>query len=300
MKRAMKNTLIVMALPLMMAACNQKKVDQLTMENQDLKISNEQLSVHVEDYLQTFNEIEANLEEIKSRENLVNLKTSDDVQNEKGAKQAIVEDIRAINALMLENKTKIEELSSKLGSTNGHFKNMVARLNTRIQEQEEQIATMTASIEQMNIENEDLTKNLAELNVTLDTLSTVAMMQEGVIIEQMQTIEGQTAEMNKAFVAVGTLKELKESKVVVSEGGLLGLGKVERLSEGAEDGAFKQINIREVNEIALDTKKLEFVTTHPEGSYELARNDEEKVEKLIITNPEMFWNTSRYLVLKVN
>ncbi len=300
MKQAIKNTLIVMAFPLLMAACNQKKIDQLTMENQDLKTSNEQLNLHVEDYLQTFNEIEANLEEIKSRENLINLKTSDDVQNEKGAKQAIVEDIRAINALMLENKTKIEELSSKLSSTNSHFKNMVARLNTRIQEQEEQIATMTASIERMNIENEDLTRNLAELNVTLDTLSSKASMQESLISEQQQTIEGQTAEMNKAYIAVGTLKELKENNVIVSEGGLLGLGKVERLSNGANNGAFKEINIREVNEIALDTKKLEFVTTHPEGSYELARNNEEKVEKLIITNPDLFWNASRYLVVRVN
>jgi chromosome segregation ATPase len=300
MKTAMKNLLVVVSIPLAMAACNQKKIDQLTLENHELKTSNEALHIQAEDYLQTFNEIEANLEEIKTRENLINLKTSDDVENKIGARQAIVEDIRAINALMLENKEKIDALTSKLSGTNSHFKKMVARLNKRIQEQEEQIATMTASLEELNLENEDLTRNLAALNVTLDTLTNLASVQESIITEQMLTIEDQTTEMNKAYVAVGTLKELKEENVIVSEGGLLGLGKVERLSEQVDEAAFTQINIREVNEIALDAKKMEFVTTHPEGSYEIARNDEEKVEKLIITDPDQFWNASRYLVVRVN
>lgn len=292
--------MLAIALPAIMLACNQKKVEQLTEENTQLSSANQELNVQVEDYLQTFNEIEANLEEIKQRENLIEMTTSDDVNNTDKAKQGIVEDIRRINALMLENREKMQELQTKLSGTSSHFQKMVARLNERIKEQDSQILAMKEELEQMNSANQELTVNLQALNTTLDTLSRTNFEQEQLISEQKDIIDNQTAEMNKAYVAIGSLKQLKEEQVVLTEGGLFGLGKVEKLNEQASPEAFRQINIREVQEIPVDARKMELVTTHPEGSYTLSKNEAEVVEKLVITDPDRFWNTSRYLVVKVN
>jgi DNA repair exonuclease SbcCD ATPase subunit len=292
--------MLAIALPAIMLACNQKKVEQLTEENTELSSANQELNVQVEDYLQTFNEIEANLEEIKQRENLIEMTTSDDVNNSDKAKQGIVEDIRRINALMLENREKMQELQTKLSGTSSHFQKMVARLNERIKEQDSQILAMKEELEQMNSANQELTVNLQALNTTLDTLSRTNFEQGQLISEQKDIIDNQTAEMNKAYVAIGSLKQLKEEQVVLTEGGLFGLGKVEKLNEQASPEAFRQINIREVHEIPVEARKMELVTTHPEGSYTLSKNEAEVVEKLVITDPDRFWNTSRYLVVKVN
>jgi len=300
MKKTMKNSLLVLALPAIMLACNQKKVDELTQQTEQLSSANQELNVQLEDYLQTFNEIESNLEEIKKRENLIELSTSDDPQSTTNAKHHIITDIKAINALMLENKAKMEELQGKMQGTSSHFQKMVARLNERIKEQDGEILAMKEQLEEMSSTNQELTANLVELNTTLDTLSQTAREQEQLIAAQQETIETQIDEMNKAYIAVGSLKELKEEKVVVTEGGVLGLGKVEKLNEQASPSAFQQINIQEVKEIPLEGKKMEFVTTHPEGSYVLAKNDQEKVEKLVITDPIQFWNASRYLVVRVD
>jgi len=40
------------------------------------------------------------------------------------------------------------------------------------------------------------------------------------------------------------------------------------------------------------------LTSHPEGSYELKKDDKGQLT-LVITNPNKFWSVSRYLVIEV-
>ena len=39
------------------------------------------------------------------------------------------------------------------------------------------------------------------------------------------------------------------------------------------------------------------VSTHPEGSYELVTDGSKSVEKLLITDPVRFWESSKVLVV---
>ena len=61
---------------------------------------------------------------------------------------------------------------------------------------------------------------------------------------------------------------------------------------------FTQIDIRDTKEIKLYSKSAKLLTTHPEGSYVLAK-DAKGQYVLRITNPTEFWSVSRYLVIQV-
>ena len=51
-------------------------------------------------------------------------------------------------------------------------------------------------------------------------------------------------------------------------------------------------------EIKFYSKKAEILTAHPSSSYELQR-DANKQYVLRITDPDLFWSTSKYLVVMV-
>ena len=62
--------------------------------------------------------------------------------------------------------------------------------------------------------------------------------------------------------------------------------------------AATKVDIRNISEIKLMSKSAKLLTTHPSSSYALVR-DANKQYTLRITNPQIFWSTSKYLVVLV-
>ena len=84
-------------------------------------------------------------------------------------------------------------------------------------------------------------------------------------------------------------KELKEQNIIDG-------GKV--LSSNFNKNYFTKIDIRKDKEIKLYSKSAKLLTAHPASSYTLTR-DANKQYVLRITNPQIFWSTSKYLVIQV-
>ena len=61
---------------------------------------------------------------------------------------------------------------------------------------------------------------------------------------------------------------------------------------------FTKIDIRVDKEIKLYSKSAKILTSHPASSYTL-QQDANKQYILRITNPQIFWSTSKYLVVMV-
>ncbi len=284
-----------------LASCNQDKIDQLSSENEQLATRTTELNTEVEKYLKTFNEIEANLREIKAREDKLNLSAEDNVeyQNEDNA-STMVEDIKAINALMAENREKMAELQQSLDQAGSEYKKMVNNLNYRIKQKDTEIAEMKSNLDSLNTENVQLSQNIETLTKTVDTLSFQKEENMATIEEQKSKIDEQTTSLNTAFVAIGTGKALEDEEVVVKEGGILGIGSTDKLNKKLNENAFSKIDITEVKSIPVSAKKVELITTHPEGSYEFETSEDEKIEKLVILDPTKFWEASKYLVVKVD
>jgi DNA repair exonuclease SbcCD ATPase subunit len=300
MKHINKYLLAVLMIPAL-AACNQDKIDQLSSENETLSTRTVELNQELETYLKTFNEIEANLKEIKEREESINLRAEDNVEyQEADTRTAMVEDIKAINALMAENKEKMAELQQKLDDSGAEFKKMVNNLNYRIKQKDAEIAQMKSAVDSLSVEKEQLAQNVETLTKTVDTLSVLKNEQMALIEAQKTKIDEQITSLNTAWVAIGSSKELQNENVVVKEGGILGIGSTETLNKNLNEQAFSKIDISEVSSIPVLAKKVELITTHPEGSYEFEMNEDEKIEKLVILDPTKFWEASKYLVVKVD
>ena len=61
--------------------------------------------------------------------------------------------------------------------------------------------------------------------------------------------------------------------------------------------SFTQADSRLLSEIPVGHRKVTVVSTHPEGSYELVTDGSKSVEKLLITDPVRFWESSKVLVV---
>ena len=297
----MKNYIAALLVAPAFMACNQDKIDQLTSGNNELSSQRQELSSELEAYMKTFNDIESNLKEIKEREENINLSTSDNVEySEEDSKASVLKDIQAINTLMAENKQKMEQLQDKLNTSSAEFKKLVGNLNRRLKEKDAELVALKEDLENLNIEREQLAQNVQKLTYKVDTLTVIRNTQDETIASQTNTIDTQTEALNTAYVAVGTFKDLENEDVVTKEGGLLGIGRTEKLKSNFNNNAFSKIDRTKVNSIPVFAKKVELVTNHPADSYELSKNEEEEVEQLVILDPDKFWKSSKYLVVVVN
>lgn len=281
----MKKLLSIIAISALLFSCSNNASDnstdpelqKLTEENNKLKEENKSKDEEVNAFIQSFNEIQENLDVIKEREKLVAVNTSDpELKNSK--KQAIADDINLINELLVKNKQKIASLNKKLKKANlkiEELEKMIDRLTKQLEDKDVEIAALKDNLEKANAAYKDL---FVEYNAKLDE------------------IENQTNKMNEVFYAFGTSKELKEKGVITKEGGFIGIGKAEKLKDDFNKDYFTKIDASETKSIVLACKKAKIITNHPSSSYKF-EGPEGKVEKLTINNSDDFWATSKYLVI---
>ena len=115
----------------------------------------------------------------------------------------------------------------------------------------------------------------------------------------MKVQESELDDLNKAYYALGTSKELREKGVVKKEGGFLGLGKTKSLNDNIDESDFSEIDIRETKTILVNSEKVNLITEHPSGSYEFVKDTVNNTEVLAINNPDEFYKFSRYIVLEI-
>ena len=114
---------------------------------------------------------------------------------------------------------------------------------------------------------------------------------------QAQYISSQMEELQKAYYVIGEMKELQEKNIINSQGGMLGMGKTQKMSDNIDNSTFKQIDCVNTTTIPVNCKKPKMLTTHPYNSYLLDKDKSGYVTNLEITNPEKFWSISKYLVI---
>lgn len=293
----MRNIFIALLLSGMLFSCNQKELKTLREEVQVMKMEAQEKDASIASFMESFNEIEKNLAEIRERELNIALKNKETRENPNIQAQ-IKEDIKVINTLIEENKKTIEDLNQQLKTSKGRNVEL-NRMLTRIKDQlNEQILQKDQEIAQLKENLNEMNNTVASLSHNLDTLKSAHDELTRLNEENVGIIEERTNLMNTAYVAMGTARELKKENIVVKEGGFLGIGKTERLNGAADESAFTKIDIRETKIIPIEARKIELVTSHPADSYKI--NGSDMVESIEITQPEKFWNHSKYLVVRVN
>lgn len=288
----MKKLMVIALIPFIFAACENKeqtaRINQLQEEQAMLMNDTRTKDSLINDFMQTLNEIESNLAEIKSKEKLISKETASGNELSRSARERVNEDIQLINALMAENKEKISSLNSKLKQSNIR----IAEFEKMIEATNQQLAIRDHEIDSLKTELSTLNFTIAVLNDTINTYVNRNMALSGQVTEK-------TNELNTAYYVVGEKKVLIEQKILSKEGGLLGIGRTQKVASDVNLDDFTKIDIRNLKSIPLDVKKATLMSVHPAGSYELVGTDK-RVNELVIKDPVLFWQKSRMLVISTD
>ncbi len=287
----MKKLLFILSV-VVLTSCGQHKKEIARMQAQQDSIAqiNVQKDNSIMEFLGEMNEIQMNLDSIKAIEKIVSVQTAPGTELKAGAKKRITEDIAQINDLLQKNKDLVKSLQNKYRASNAKIKElekMIESLNNQMGDKETEIASLKAELENLHI-------NVADLNQKIEVITAES---EKAITEKTQTIEEQTIAMNTAYYAFGSKKELEEKNVIEKEGGVLGLGSTIKLKKDFNRDYFMKIDIREFNQLTLNSKKAKVITNHPATAYHFT--GVKTVESLVIDKPEEFWKASKYLLIVV-
>jgi uncharacterized coiled-coil protein SlyX len=233
----------------------------------------------------SLNQIEDNINTIVKNENIINLELKNK-EFSKDKKNKIIEGIKVLDYLIDKNKKQISELNARLyhsGLKISQFDKKLAELNTLVEEKDKNISELKQSLSSKDIV-------IAELNQKVDTMNEA-------IKQQKLFIDNQTDQMNKAYLIAGTYKQLKTKGVITSSGGFLGIGQSQVINSNIPENSFKPVDIRETKSISVSAKKAEFITRHPQDSYQLIKKNN-KIQSIEITNPDKFWKYTKYAVLE--
>jgi chromosome segregation ATPase len=271
---------------LVVTGCQEKKntpVDLAGIEQNDsLQKIIAQRDNEINDMMATMNEIQEGFREISAAENRVSIAKDGEGANKA---QQIRENIKFISGRMKENRALIQKLQKQLKESNfngDQLKKTIEGMLKQLDEKDQQLQELRAELDAKDIHITELDETINNLNTNVSDLKTESA-------QKSQTISNQDMQLNTAWYVFGTKKELKEQRIMVD-------GKV--LQSSFNKNYFTKIDIRVDKEIKLYSKSAKLLTTHPSSSYTLTP-DANKQYVLRITNPQIFWSTSKYLVVLV-
>ena len=236
----------------------------------------------INDMMGLLNDIEEGFRIISEAENKIVLNKEGE-----GSDRAsnIRESMNFIQQKMSDNRELIAKLQQKMRESTvkgEQMKKTIENLVVQLEEKEKVLAALRLELESKDIK-------IAEQDQAISSLSTDVSSLKSENERQDQTISQQDKQLNTAWYVFGTKKELKEQNIIAG-------GKV--LQANFNKSYFTKIDIRVDKVIKLYSKSAKILTTHPSGSYTLQR-DASNQYVLRVSDPQLFWSTSKYLVVQV-
>ena len=230
------------------------------------------------------NAISENLALIKSRENLITV--AGESEGGRRPVEEIDNDIKAIDRLLRENRAKIESLQRSAAQ--------LRKANLRIDGLEKMIADMNRQLAEKKAEVEQLRESLVRVGDEVKSLTEEVAVRSA----EVENLSGEKVELqnqlNTVYYIVGAEKELRDAQIINKQGFI---GRTLTVGRNSNFDSFTMADSRLLSEVPVGQKKATLVTSHPEGSYELVTDANKVVEKLIITDPVRFWESSKILII---
>lgn len=282
----MKKLMIAALCLLTLAACKQKgnNAAELALEQQRDSLTRiiEQKDNEIDDMMATMNDIQEGFRAINEAEQRVTIASNGEGVSEA---ESIRENMQFIQNQMQQNRELISKLRNQLRQSSvraDQLRRTLENLTQQLEEKDNQLRQLQAELEAKDVQ-------IGELNQQVTTLSGNVSDLKEESSQKSQTITSQDKQLNTAWFVYGTKKELKTQHIIED-------GKVLRSNFNRD--YFTKIDIRIDKEIRLYSRSAKILTAHPQSSYTLLQ-DANKQYILRITNPQLFWSTSKYLVVLV-
>lgn len=262
-----------------------EKYEQEVSKNDSLLIVALQQSNEIAELSSSMNVISAKLDEINGSISLGNNDSSLKKQREH-----LMDQLQAIQNKIAEKQQELDEFQKKYKSALGNIKVLketITRLNSDIE-------GYTAKISSYEKVVTEQSNTIQQLNT--DLTATQQNLEEKIVenAEQQNLINVQDAMLNEGYYIVASKSALKDLGLV--QGGVFSKT---RLTNGTFDvSAFTKVDIREFDEIPLNSKDAKILSSAPESSYELVKGVDKKLT-LVIKDKAAFWSQSKFLVIKI-
>ena len=282
----MKKLLILTVALLSMVACKQKGPDPkdlaMIQQRDSLNRIIAQKDNEINDMMSTMNDIVEGFQAINQAEDRLTIARSGEGAS---SSERIRESMQFIQQTMQQNRELINKLRNQLrqSSVNAdQLRRTLDNLSRQMEEKDAQLKQLQADLQAKDIQIDELNEQVTDLNTNVAVLKEESS-------QKTQTITTQDKQLNTAWFVYGTKRELKEQHIYVD-------GEV--LQSNFNREYFTKIDIRVDKEIRLYSRSAKLLTSHPASAYTLTQ-DANKQYTLRITNPQLFWSTSKYLVVLV-
>ena len=277
----------MVALIIVLGGCKEKKEKEAPalvhiQQTDSLSRIIAQKNTEMNDMMGTLNEIQDGFKDINEAENRVDL-----VKDGEGADKSeqLRENIQFISNRMKQNRSLIAKLRQQLRESSfksDQFKKTIDNLIKELNEKDQQLQELRVELDAKNI-------HISELDETINTLNSNVNNLTSESAQKTETISAQDKQLNTAWYVFGTKAELKEQGIIQGN----------RVMQGNYNkNYFTKVDIRVDKEIKLYSKVARVLTIHPSSSYTLTKDGSNQYV-LRITNPQIFWSTSKYLVILV-
>lgn len=291
----MRTVFIILASAILFASCNQRE-KELEQQVTELQQQNDLKDQDIDAFIESMTSIQTNLDSIKKLEGIITARAIQNPETAGNAEDAIVDDMLLIYENMKKTRDQIETLEKKVEQSSissDKMKRLIAKMKQDIKEKDEEIELLKNGLAEASI-------YIDKLMSSVDRLALENERRIKVIQEKNKELQAKEDEIQTGYWAAGSTKDLREKSIIDKEGAFLGMGGVKVVSEDMDLADLTEINIQQVTEIPLSGKKPELVTPHPKHTYEFVFGDKKQVEKLVIDNPDEFWQNSKVLVIITN
>jgi myosin heavy subunit len=284
---------IILLLTVLFVSCHNYKQDVENLQGKVDSLQNIaiQKDTTIENFLNDFTEIQANLDSIKKMEEMIDMPEEPEQKISENRKNRILADISAINNLLKQNRELISNLRRRL--SNASMKS--GKLESMVNDLEKLTQNLEENIKQKDVEIASLNKQVQEQSEDITQLTKQIKVMEETTARQLDSLRLKDAELNKAYYIRGTVSDLKDMNVVEREGGILGIGSTPVIKKDFAKEMFTQVDTREFDYFPLDARKADVISVHPQESYHIS--GENNADTLFVDDVEEFWSASKYLVV---
>ncbi|MBQ4223912.1 MAG: hypothetical protein II674_08760 [Prevotella sp.] len=288
----MKKVLFYAICLLTLAGCKEEPkapvVQTVVVEGNDsLQSIIDQRDKELNDMLSVFNEIQEGFREINEAEKRVTL-----AKGGEGTDRAtrIKNDMLFIKNTMKKNKDLINKLQNQLSESDSRGEELKRTMQATIDALVSQMEAKDLQLNELRGVISEKEVKITQMDEAITTLNNDVADLKNEATQKQQTINEQDKQLHMAYYVYGTKSELKEQNILDKKGNVL--------KNNFNKNYFIKIDYRYQKDIQLHSKSVKLLTPHPMAAYRIDEAPDKK-KSLHITDPDLFWSTSKYLVIQV-
>lgn len=292
----MKQMILVGALALAATACVSKSEYDKQLE-QVASISSEKDSLlkEVVATSQFIAEVNGELDKVKNNQPVAATGGEMEQLSPTQQRQALAERVKGLTERLRESEERLAQSRrrvSQLTATNATAQAQMASFDSTIKQFQviidNQKAEIVALLDQVSI--------LTSENMALRETNTQLEVQRATLSADNASL---TTEQNTVYWVAGKKEELLQRGIIEQRGGMLGIGKTQVLARTLETGDFTAADRTALLEIPLPdpTKWYRIITTNDMAGLDAPPADGKFKGSIKITAPQVFWRSSKFLVL---